>query len=187
MQYLIVGITFVLISWRILILNEYPGCIIDITKSIPKSSHLIFCVPLLFMNHSKIFLRIIFHLVHVGPLFQLQNGYPNMLSNLGSEKLNPRYLHTFVFHESSENIPINNLSLCACGTTFESPKWVSKYSLRYPFWRFKSGPICTKCQIIFGNFFIQFMKNERTYIMRVKLFRSKIQEHIWIPILEFQK
>ena len=54
-----------------------------------------------------------------------------MLSDIKTEKFSPRYLRLFVFHGSSEMSREIDLSLSACGATLASPKWVSKYALRF--------------------------------------------------------
>ena len=89
------------------------------------------CVYSFFTDHPKWVAKSICHFVHEGPHLHLQNGYPNMLSDFKTKKFNPWYPRPFVFHGSSEISPEINLSLCACGATLSSPKWVSRYALEF--------------------------------------------------------
>ena len=84
------------------------------------------------------YLKITYHIVHVGPLLHLQNGYPNMFSDFESKKFTLHYVHSFILTKLFEKSPNIDSSLRPCGTTFVTQKWVSKYAIR--FWIRKLHP-----------------------------------------------
>ena len=64
----------------------------------PKSLALDIRVRLFFTDHPKWGPNSIRHFVHLGPRLHLQNGYPNMLSDIKTEKFS---LRLFLFNELS--------------------------------------------------------------------------------------
>ena len=108
--------------------NGYPNMLSDIKT---ENFSPIFLVCSFFTYHPKWVPKSICHFVHAGPRLHLQNGYPNMLSDFQTDKFSPRYPRVLIFHGSSELRPEVNSSLSSSGATLASPKWVSKYALRF--------------------------------------------------------